>query len=76
MEKKFPGLVTISIKEYSAVAYELDQDGVLEAILSSGAAVSVNETGIAVEKPILTSWGKMIPIKPNCARLSPVSRMN
>ncbi|WP_438492300.1 cell division protein FtsQ/DivIB [Paenibacillus sp. IHBB 3054] len=63
VEKKFPGLVSISIKEYPAVAYELDQDGVLEAILSSGAAVSVNETGIAVEKPILTSWGEDDPHK-------------
>lgn len=45
------------------MAYELDQDGILEAILSSGAAVSVNETGIAVEKPILTSWGEDDPHK-------------
>lgn len=56
VERKFPGVVTLSIKEYPAVAYELDQAGVLEAILSSGAAVSVTDTGIAVEKPILTNW--------------------
>lgn len=61
--KKFPGVVTISIKEYPAVAYELDQAGVLEAILSSGAAVSVTDTGIAVEKPILTNWKADDPYK-------------
>lgn len=56
VEKNFPGMIQITVKEYPAVAYELDQQGTLEAILSSGAAVSVNETGIAVEKPILTNW--------------------
>ncbi|WP_340025141.1 FtsQ-type POTRA domain-containing protein [Paenibacillus sp. FSL K6-1096] len=61
--KKFPGVVTISIKEYPAVAYELYQAGVLEAILSSGAAVSVTDTGIAVEKPILTNWKADDPYK-------------
>ncbi|MBW4080075.1 cell division protein FtsQ/DivIB [Paenibacillus sp. S150] len=61
--KSFPGVVTISIKEYPAVAYELDEGGILEAILSSGAAVAVNETGIAVEKPILTNWDAGDPYK-------------
>lgn len=56
VSKKFPGVIDISVKEYPAVAYELDQTGALEAILSSGAAVSVTDTGIAVEKPILTNW--------------------
>lgn len=63
VERKFPGVVTISIKEYPAVAYELDHAGVLEAILSSGAAVSVTDTGIAVEKPILTNWKADDPYK-------------
>lgn len=63
VSKKFPGVVTIRITEYPAVAYELDQGGVLEAILSSGAAVSVTDTGIAVEKPILTNWKADDPYK-------------
>ncbi|WP_342562392.1 FtsQ-type POTRA domain-containing protein [Paenibacillus sp. FSL R7-0345] len=61
--KKFPGIVNVTIEEYPAVAYELDQQGTLEAILSSGAAVKVNETGIAVEKPILTGWKEEDPYK-------------
>lgn len=61
--KNFPGVVNITIAEFPAVAYELDQQGTLEAILSSGAAVKVNETGIAVEKPILTNWGADDPYK-------------
>ncbi|OBZ19101.1 cell division protein DivIB [Bacillus sp. FJAT-27264] len=69
VDKKFPGLITIHIEEYPAVAYELDQEGSLKAILSSGAAVQVSETGIAVEKPILTNWKPSDPFK---AKLSEV----
>ncbi|NUU62415.1 cell division protein FtsQ/DivIB [Paenibacillus agri] len=69
VDKKFPGVISIHIEEYPAVAYELDQDGSLKAILSSGAAVKVNETGIAVEKPILTNWNPSDPFK---AKLSQV----
>ncbi|MFF2909708.1 cell division protein FtsQ/DivIB [Paenibacillus sp. NPDC057934] len=69
VDKKFPGLISIHIEEYPAVAYELDQEGSLKAILSSGAAVKVNETGIAVEKPILTNWKPSDPFK---AKLSQV----
>ncbi|WP_310829714.1 cell division protein FtsQ/DivIB [Paenibacillus pedocola] len=63
VEKDFPGVVNITVAEFPAVAYELDQQGTLEAILSSGAAVKVNETGIAVEKPILTNWQADDPFK-------------
>ncbi|MFC3745508.1 cell division protein FtsQ/DivIB [Paenibacillus sp. GCM10012306] len=69
VDKKFPGLISIHIEEYPAVAYELDQEGSIKAILSSGAAVKVNETGIAVEKPILTNWKPSDPFK---AKLSEV----
>ncbi len=63
VEKNFPGVISVRIEEYPAVAYELDQAGSLKAILSSGAAVSINETGIAVEKPILTNWDASDPYK-------------
>ncbi|WP_379131555.1 cell division protein FtsQ/DivIB [Paenibacillus sp. sgz500958] len=56
VQKTFPGIIKIRIQEFPAVAYELDQQGSLKAILSSGATVPINETGIAVEKPILTGW--------------------
>lgn len=66
VQKDFPGVITVKIEEFPAVAYELEQGGLLKAILSSGAAVPVNETGIAVEKPILTNWD---PEDPNKAKL-------
>ncbi|WP_151735837.1 cell division protein FtsQ/DivIB [Paenibacillus tengchongensis] len=62
--KSFPGVVQITVTEYPAVAYELDEQGTtLEAILSSGATVEVNETGMPVEKPILTNWKADDPYK-------------
>lgn len=66
--------MNITIEEFPAVAYELDQQGVLEAILSSGTAVKVNETGIAVEKPILTGWKEDDPYKAKlCQALAVIS---
>jgi cell division protein FtsQ len=74
VNKSFPGVIDISIKEFPAVAYELDQAGALEAILSSGAAVSVTDTGIAVEKPILTNWKADDPYKAKlCQVLASIS---
>ncbi|MCL6604128.1 MAG: FtsQ-type POTRA domain-containing protein [Paenibacillus sp.] len=63
VDKSFPGLIKVQIEEYPAVAYELDQQGSLKAILSSGVAVPINETGITVEKPILTNWKASDPYK-------------
>ncbi|WP_410514524.1 FtsQ-type POTRA domain-containing protein [Paenibacillus sp. BR2-3] len=63
VEKSFPGIIKVHIEEFPAVAYELDGEGTLKAILSSSAAVSINETGIAVEKPILTNWKDSDPFK-------------
>ncbi|AIQ13899.1 cell division protein FtsQ/DivIB [Paenibacillus durus] len=63
VDKHFPGVVTVQIKEFPAVAYEIDPSGSLKAILSSGATVSIDESGIAVEKPILTGWKASDPYK-------------
>lgn len=61
--KHFPGVVQIQITEFPAVAYEIDPSGSLKAILSSGATVSIDQSGIAVEKPILTGWKASDPYK-------------
>ncbi|BCG60235.1 cell division protein FtsQ/DivIB [Paenibacillus sp. URB8-2] len=63
VDKRFPGVVSVQITEFPAVAYELDPSGSLKAILSSGASVSIDESGIAVEKPILTGWKASDPYK-------------
>ncbi|MHA0855852.1 cell division protein FtsQ/DivIB [Paenibacillus sp. CMAA1364] len=61
--KKFPGKIKIIVQEYSTVAYELGDVGDLMAILSNGARVSVDTSGIAVEKPILMQWDPKDPYK-------------
>lgn len=63
VDKHFPGVIQIQIQEYPTVAYELGEDGSLKAILSSGAKVSVNSSGVAVEKPILTQWNAEDPYR-------------
>ncbi|MGN7357717.1 cell division protein FtsQ/DivIB [Paenibacillus sp. SAF-054] len=63
VDKQFPGKISITIQEYPAVAYELGAEGSLDAILSNGTKVSVNSSGIAVEKPILTKWSASDPNK-------------
>ncbi|MNW25307.1 Cell division protein DivIB [compost metagenome] len=63
VDKHFPGKISIQIKEYPTVAYEVNADGELRAILSNGTSVEVSSSGIAVEKPILTQWKSDDPIK-------------
>lgn len=73
VEKSFPGTITVQITEYPAVAYEIDTSGSLKAILSSGASVSIDDSGIAVEKPILTGWKPSDPYRSKlCAALADI----
>lgn len=63
VDKHFPGKINITVQEYPTVAYELGTGGILDAILANGSKVSVNNSGIAVEKPILTKWSASDPNK-------------
>ncbi|MEC0369954.1 cell division protein FtsQ/DivIB [Paenibacillus chibensis] len=63
VDKHFPGKVNVTVQEYPTVAYELGTGGILDAILANGSKVSVNNSGIAVEKPILTKWSASDPNK-------------
>ncbi|MCJ8011361.1 FtsQ-type POTRA domain-containing protein [Paenibacillus sp. KQZ6P-2] len=63
VDKHFPGQINVSIEEYPTVAYELGAEGNLDAILANGSKVSVNSSGIAIEKPILTNWSATDPNK-------------
>ncbi|SMF88383.1 cell division protein FtsQ [Paenibacillus uliginis N3/975] len=69
VDKKFPGVVNVTVVEYPTVAYELAKNGSLQAILASGKSIPVSASGIAVEKPILTQWD---PKDPNKVKLSEV----
>ncbi|USB34506.1 FtsQ-type POTRA domain-containing protein [Paenibacillus sp. YPG26] len=61
VDKQFPGLISITIKEYRAVAYSLNKDGSFAAYLANGTEVPVKNGGIAAGKPLLTKWKKNDP---------------
>ncbi|RUT36375.1 FtsQ-type POTRA domain-containing protein [Paenibacillus zeisoli] len=69
VDKQFPGLISIHIKEYPAVAYTLNKDGSLEAYLANGTVVPAKNGGIAAGKPLLSNWKKS---DPNLANLCKV----
>lgn len=69
VDKQFPGIISINIKEYDTVAYEVGTDGNLIAILSNGTSVGVSSSGIAVEKPILTNWKPDDPYKAKLCKI-------
>lgn len=59
--KSFPGKVTISVKEYEAVAYSLSNKGVMTAVLANGAAIPTGTDPI-VDKPVLSGWKDNDPV--------------
>ncbi|MEJ8304259.1 cell division protein FtsQ/DivIB [Saccharibacillus sacchari] len=56
VEKRFPGKILLRVDEYSPVAYELLEDGSVQALLGSGAEITIRDQGLPAEKPMLTEW--------------------
>ncbi|MDO3409213.1 FtsQ-type POTRA domain-containing protein [Saccharibacillus sp. CPCC 101409] len=56
VEKRFPGTIVLKVNEYDPVAYELLDDGTVQALLGSGAQVQIKDQGLPAEKPLLTEW--------------------
>lgn len=56
VEKQFPGKILLRIDEYDPVAYELLEDGSIQALLGSGAAIRLKDQGLPAQKPMLTEW--------------------
>ncbi|MCI3921041.1 FtsQ-type POTRA domain-containing protein [Paenibacillus sp. TRM 82003] len=54
--KRFPGSVTIDVKEYPVVALELTPDGEIAGLLSNGTAVPYGNVENAASRPILSGW--------------------
>lgn len=63
VEKTFPGKVRIIVEEYPAVAFEMDDAGLLSAILASGAIIEADTGSAVVDKPVLSGWRKDDPVK-------------
>ncbi|MCP1309171.1 cell division protein FtsQ/DivIB [Paenibacillus tyrfis] len=63
VSKKFPGRLIIQVHEYPKVAYQVGENGQIEALLADASVVPVNVQGVALDKPILTGWSKDDPLK-------------
>ncbi|WP_172194146.1 cell division protein FtsQ/DivIB [Saccharibacillus qingshengii] len=56
VKKRFPGKILLTVDEYDPVAYELLEDGSIQALLGSGAEIPLRDQGLPAEKPMLTEW--------------------
>ena len=63
VEKKFPGDVHITVKEYPAVAFEHAANGDITAILANGTSIGGKDRAFVVDKPVLTGWREDDPVK-------------
>lgn len=54
--KRFPGQVSIAVKEYPEVAYQIGESGRPEALLANGTALAIRDRNVIIDKPILTGW--------------------
>lgn len=61
--KRFPGVVTIEVKEFPKVAFQLVEGGKLQAVLADGSAVPLQKAGAVPDKPILSGWRDDDPLK-------------
>lgn len=68
INKKFPGVVRVEIKEYSQIAVQLTEDGKVLSVLSNGLALPILN-GRVPDLPILSGWS---PDDPNLALLCAV----
>jgi cell division protein FtsQ len=71
VRKQFPGSITIEVKEYPRVAFQLSADGGKTVLLSDGTPIPVSGRNIPLDKPILTNWRDNDPRKAElCKTLS------
>lgn len=63
LSKHFPGRITIEVKEYPKVAYQIAENGQVQALLADASIVPVTIQGVALDKPILTGWDNDNPLK-------------
>lgn len=61
--KHFPGKIHIEVKEYPKVAYQINENGQVEALLADASVVRVSASTAALDMPILSGWGNDNPLK-------------
>ncbi|GIP39682.1 hypothetical protein J31TS4_29620 [Paenibacillus sp. J31TS4] len=71
IDKVFPGQVTITVKEFASVAYQISESGQKEVLLADGTALPLNRSSLPADKPILSGWRADDPLKARlCAVLA------
>lgn len=74
VKKRFPGRITISVKEYPHVAFEW-VNGRLHAVLANGSHVAISDQPKELDKPILTGWTSYETLKKSlCQELSAIPK--
>lgn len=63
VRKSFPGHVAIDITEFPEVAFQIAKEGAVEIVLENGTEVKLNNSGMVVDKPVLTGWDKKADLK-------------
>lgn len=73
VEKSFPGVLRVKVKEYQRVAFQLAADGTKEVLLADGSALPVagQAANVPMDMPILAGWLPDNPLKAKlCAVLA------
>lgn len=75
VSKTFPGVISIQIKEFQRVAFQLASDGTKEVLLADGTALPVvgNAGNLPFDMPVLSGWNPDDPMKLKlCAALAAI----
>jgi cell division protein FtsQ len=61
--KKFPGFIHIEVKEFQRVAFQLTDDGGMDALMADGSSVSLKGRSLPMDRPIMSNWKNEDPLK-------------
>jgi cell division protein FtsQ len=61
--KRFPGYIHIEVKEFQRVAFQVTNDGEMEALLADGSVVSLKGRSLPMDRPIMSNWKDKDPWK-------------
>ncbi|MEX2462469.1 MAG: FtsQ-type POTRA domain-containing protein [Paenibacillaceae bacterium] len=67
--KKFPSFISIEVKEFQRVAFQVTGAGDMEALLADGSVVSLKGRIIAMDRPIMSNWQDEDPWKAKLCRV-------
>lgn len=73
VSKKFPGKITLTVKEFGKAAYQIGEDGGPQVILANGTVHPLAGQTFPSDRPILTGWTEDNPVwKALCKELAAI----